>query len=137
MKFPCKACGECCRHVDGHVSLDRGDGVCRHFDEQTLLCSVYESRPLACNVDKVYTTYFKQSLGPKAYYMTQAVACTMLHPDNSDMPQLTESALAEAGFDGGMNDFDVVEVSNHVMGKLTDMDFRFLPDTSATGNGKA
>lgn len=85
----------------------------------------------------MYTTYFKQSLGPKAYYMTQAVACTMLHPDNSDMPLLTENALVEAGFDGGMNDFDVVEVSNHVMGKLTDMDFRFLPGASATENGKA
>lgn len=58
--FPCTACGKCCRNV--HLSeqtayLSRGDGVCQYFDEQTNLCTIYESRPLVCRVEDYYKTY--------------------------------------------------------------------------------
>ena len=49
--FPCTACGKCCQNVDKSeqtVFLDRGDGTCRHFNEDTKLCLIYENRPLVC-----------------------------------------------------------------------------------------
>tara|TARA_R110002167_G_scaffold188380_1_gene389967 strand:- start:25640 stop:25867 length:228 start_codon:yes stop_codon:yes gene_type:complete len=36
--------------------LDRSDGVCRHLDEQTHLCTIYEERPLVCRVEDYYQT---------------------------------------------------------------------------------
>lgn len=55
--YPCTACGQCCKNV--HKSeetkfLDRGDGVCHNFDESTLLCTIYEDRPLVCRVEDYY-----------------------------------------------------------------------------------
>ena len=49
-KFPCDQCGECCRHVDDSVP-NRG-GVCVYLDGNR--CSIYESRPDVCNVDRMY-----------------------------------------------------------------------------------
>lgn len=37
--------------------LDRGDGVCRHFDEQTNLCGIYAEKPLVCRVEDYYKTH--------------------------------------------------------------------------------
>lgn len=56
-RFPCTACGQCCRNV--HLSeltnyLNRGDGTCRHFDDSSLLCTIYEDRPLICRVEDYY-----------------------------------------------------------------------------------
>ena len=55
--FPCTACGQCCKHV--HLSeqtnyLNRGDGTCRHFDDESLLCNIYEQRPLICRIEDYY-----------------------------------------------------------------------------------
>jgi len=57
--FPCTACGKCCQNVgksEETAFLDRGDGTCRHFDEYTKLCLIYENRPLVCQVEKYYQT---------------------------------------------------------------------------------
>ncbi|NCD10101.1 MAG: YkgJ family cysteine cluster protein [Negativicutes bacterium] len=32
--------------------LHDGDGVCRYYDEEVHLCSIYENRPDKCNVEK-------------------------------------------------------------------------------------
>ena len=61
--FPCTACGLCCKKV--HLSeqtswLNRGDGVCRYFDEQTNLCTIYEQRPLVCRVEEYYLQHLTQ-----------------------------------------------------------------------------
>ncbi|QEY24613.1 YkgJ family cysteine cluster protein [Neisseria animalis] len=61
--FPCTACGKCCRLVGNNEQtafLDRGDGVCRHFDEATNLCGIYADRPLVCRVEDYYRTYFSE-----------------------------------------------------------------------------
>lgn len=61
--FPCDACGECCRHVNRSeqtVFLDRGDGTCRHFDELSRLCNIYDTRPLVCRVEDYYAKYLSQ-----------------------------------------------------------------------------
>ena len=55
--FPCNSCGKCCQNV--HLSeitqpLDRGDGTCHHFDENTKLCLIYNNRPNICRVESEY-----------------------------------------------------------------------------------
>lgn len=60
--FPCDACGKCCQRVgDSELTawLDRGDSVCRNFDEATRLCRIYESRPLVCRVESFYEKYLQ------------------------------------------------------------------------------
>lgn len=59
--FPCSACGKCCQRVGKSIQtqfLDRGDSICRYFDEQTKLCRNYENRPLVCRVEDYYRAYF-------------------------------------------------------------------------------
>jgi len=63
--FPCNGCGKCCRHVDRSQEtswLDRGDAVCRHFDEFTNRCLIYADRPLVCRVEAYYLRYFSESV---------------------------------------------------------------------------
>ncbi|WP_084724286.1 YkgJ family cysteine cluster protein [Muribacter muris] len=58
--FPCTACGKCCRRVNlsEHTAyLNRGDGVCKYFNEKTRLCNIYENRPFVCRVEDYYKTY--------------------------------------------------------------------------------
>ncbi|MGQ0286760.1 YkgJ family cysteine cluster protein [Pasteurellaceae bacterium 22721_9_1] len=59
-QFPCTACGKCCRRVnlsEQTIFLDRGDGVCQYFDENTNLCTIYETRPLVCRVEDYYKNF--------------------------------------------------------------------------------
>ncbi|WP_386697645.1 YkgJ family cysteine cluster protein [Lonepinella sp. MS14436] len=59
--FPCYACGKCCQRVNRSEQtafLDRGDGICHHFDLETNLCNIYSDRPLVCRVEE----YYKQHL---------------------------------------------------------------------------
>jgi Fe-S-cluster containining protein len=120
MKFPCNACGECCRHVDGVPGLDRGDGICTHFDEVTKLCQVYETRPMACMVDRAFSDLYHDSMSAKVYYMATAVGCTMLHPDNADMPQRTEAALRDAGLFNEEEAIDLQRVQQIVVERITE-----------------
>jgi Fe-S-cluster containining protein len=66
IKFPCTACGKCCRKVGFSPQtqfLDRGDSVCRHFNEKTNLCNIYEDRPIVCRIEDYYTTYLSSQIG--------------------------------------------------------------------------
>lgn len=58
--FPCNACGKCCRRVRQSTEtawLDRGDGVCRNFDESGKQCLIYADRPLVCRVEEYYVQH--------------------------------------------------------------------------------
>ena len=55
--FPCAVCGACCRSLDSSpllAALDRGDGVCRHLDEESNLCGMYDERPEICRVEDMH-----------------------------------------------------------------------------------
>ncbi len=59
-EFVCKKCGCCCKNIGVYEPaefLDRGDGVCKYFDEKTNLCTIYDFRPDFCRVDKMYKQY--------------------------------------------------------------------------------
>ncbi len=79
--FKCDCCGVCCMNLymsTLYSDLDRGDGICQHFDTNTLLCSVYDSRPDICNVDKTYERYYKDKLSREQYYELNYKVCKLL-----------------------------------------------------------
>jgi Fe-S-cluster containining protein len=45
--------------VPGAVDLDIGNGICRYLDRN--LCTIYETRPLVCNVEAMYAAYFEET----------------------------------------------------------------------------
>jgi hypothetical protein len=79
--FKCDCCGACCRHIslsEIYSDLDRGDGVCRFLDEETSLCTIYENRPIKCNVDAMFETYFSREMTREEYEELNYTACREL-----------------------------------------------------------
>lgn len=79
--FHCDKCGLCCMHIGSSPifsALDRGDGVCKFFVDETRLCSIYRKRPTLCNVDKAYEVYYKDELTQQEYYEINYRSCKEL-----------------------------------------------------------
>ena len=79
--FKCDRCGLCCMNLkmsELYGDLDRGDGICRHFDINTKLCAIYKERPEKCNIDKIYEKYFSGKLSREQYYQLNYEACKQL-----------------------------------------------------------
>ena len=77
-KFPCERCGQCCRRISGiplYEDLDRGDGVCKHFNEKTNTCNIYENRPDKCRIDKMYEKYFFKQYSKSEFYRLNKEFC--------------------------------------------------------------
>ena len=91
--FPCTQCGQCCRHVgplleDKDNLLDplrkalvdsfpyqaRDDGSCEMLDKDGL-CSVYDDRPMLCNI---YLMAKAQNKDLTDYYLTSAQLCNKM-----------------------------------------------------------
>jgi len=76
--FPCHQCGLCCQNLNLnglYKDLDRGDGTCYHFDETTLLCTVYEQRPDICNIKVMHSRYFAEHYNQADFYTLNQQAC--------------------------------------------------------------
>ena len=79
--FHCDCCGLCCMNLDNsdlYSDLNRGDGICKYFDQQTHLCSIYDERPEKCNIDKAYERLFKGVITKEEYYKQNYLACKEL-----------------------------------------------------------
>lgn len=77
--FVCDKCGCCCRNLDKselYRSLDRGDGICKYLVDN--LCSIYETRPDICNIEKGYDLFFKEFMTKEEYYSLNIQACKIL-----------------------------------------------------------
>jgi hypothetical protein len=88
--FVCTKCGICCRKVDNSEFtrfLDRGDGTCRNFNTETNLCSIYENRPLVCNVEKMYYLYFQSKMSLHSFYKLNAECCLNLQEEANSLPE--------------------------------------------------
>ena len=80
LKFFCDKCGLCCEHLpklDLYADLDGGTGKCIYFDDKTRLCTIYESRPLKCNVEKAYE-WFQCHMSYEEYLQKNREACYLL-----------------------------------------------------------
>lgn len=79
--FPCTRCGECCRRVnqaDETKWLDRGDGICRHFDVLSKLCYIYHERPQICRVDEMFYALFYHRMNKDEFYRLNADSCNLM-----------------------------------------------------------
>lgn len=81
IKFHCKKCGICCTQL--HLNkiyngLDRGDGICKYFNESTRLCTIYDTRPIICNIEKYYETYLKYKISKRDFNKLNIEACHQL-----------------------------------------------------------
>ncbi|WP_404300074.1 YkgJ family cysteine cluster protein [Alicycliphilus denitrificans] len=79
--FPCTQCGLCCQHV--HLSnethfLDRGDGICKHYDMASKACSIYTERPDICRVDRMYSLRYVQQHTWDEFVTMNLKVCTQL-----------------------------------------------------------
>lgn len=81
MGFPCDCCGQCCMNLSNsplYGDLDDGHGICRYFNIKTHLCSIYERRPVKCNIDAMYDKYFSMYMSREEYYSINIEACNGL-----------------------------------------------------------
>jgi len=63
--------------VGGHFGLpDRGDGACGNLNENNQ-CSIYETRPDICRVDKMYEIR-NPTISRKEYYVENTKTCHKL-----------------------------------------------------------
>ncbi|WP_313530756.1 YkgJ family cysteine cluster protein [Anaerotignum sp.] len=79
--FDCNKCGLCCRNLDKsdiYISLHNGDGICRHLDQMTNLCTIYDNRPALCNIDISYALYFSNMMSKKEFYLLNRKGCELL-----------------------------------------------------------
>lgn len=81
--FEFSKCGLCCRNIKKQESilgfLDRGDGVCRYLKDN--LCSIYETRPDVCRVDKMYEKCFKDKMTKEEFYQLNYESCKLLQDE--------------------------------------------------------
>lgn len=99
-KFPCTKCGICCKIIgrvfsaEGLEALDLStneDGSCVHYINNE--CSIYEQRPIICQVGHEYLVDYDSSNWKPAkykipwqeYYIRTAVTCNQLM-DQEDSP---------------------------------------------------
>ena len=79
--FPCIACGKCCWNIGNNTEaayLDRGDGTCRHLDELSNSCKIYEHRPIFCRVEHYYDVYLREKLPWSEYVRINLEICKKL-----------------------------------------------------------
>lgn len=84
MMFPCYACGQCCKNVDKSDEtkfLDRGDGTCLNFNEENMLCKIYEERPLVCRVEDYYKANLSDKYEWEAFIEINLQVCQILSKD--------------------------------------------------------
>lgn len=83
-KFNCDRCGLCCQNLDrSHLydDLNSGNGVCKFFDLQNKLCTIYERRPEKCNVSKSYK-FFKDICTYEEYLLLNYKSCKILKEEH-------------------------------------------------------
>lgn len=79
--FICDKCGLCCMNIGKSPvfsELDRGDGTCKFFVDDTRLCSIYKKRPTLCNVEEAYEAYYKTSMTLHDYLKINYESCAKL-----------------------------------------------------------
>lgn len=80
-KFPCTKCGKCCKNVflsEKTRFLDRGDGVCKYFNEDNSLCSIYETRPKICRISTQYKANYNKIYSWDEFIEINIQACKIL-----------------------------------------------------------
>ncbi|CAA6819796.1 MAG: Unknown protein [uncultured Thiotrichaceae bacterium] len=87
MSYACTQCGLCCRNISNIEQLkdfNRGDGTCTYYRPH-IGCTIYEKRPLACQIDAGYQVFASASMSLADYYKKNAMVCNELQ-ETANMP---------------------------------------------------
>ncbi|PQJ97628.1 YkgJ family cysteine cluster protein [Chromatium okenii] len=79
--FPCNRCGACCQNTNLSTKttfLDRGDGLCRYFNEEEKLCSIYNERPDICRIGLQYQLNYQDTIIWDDFVTLNLQACEYL-----------------------------------------------------------
>lgn len=91
LKFPCIQCGLCCRK-SGHVPKLKNflghDGYCRYLTNDNK-CFIYKIRPLICNIEAMYDTYFAKVMPEREFIRRNLEVCYKLNmeADNKEFAE--------------------------------------------------
>ena len=66
LKFNCNQCGLCCKALN-----------CQYLTKDNL-CSIYETRPLICNIERGYEEVFKSQMSKKEWFSINEQYCNIL-----------------------------------------------------------
>ena len=66
IKFNCNQCGLCCKALN-----------CQYLTKDNL-CSIYETRPLVCNIEKGYEVLFKDKMTKAEWFQLNEHYCNIL-----------------------------------------------------------
>lgn len=145
--FNCDQCGLCCKKVgitEQYKHLDRGDGVCLHFDTSTNLCGIYEDRPVICRVDESYDLVYRDKMSLQEFYYLNYKACDALKGLELQKMSDLKSALIERfeeifGYKPGDDYAPRVKNAREIIcqGKYYSDDIIDITDTSVFSNGKS
>ncbi|QNK58181.1 YkgJ family cysteine cluster protein [Paenibacillus sp. PAMC21692] len=145
--FNCDQCGLCCKKVgitEQYKHLDRGDGVCLHFDISTNLCGIYEDRPVICRVDESYDLFYKDKMSQQEFYYLNYKACDALKgmelQKMSDLKSTLEDKFEELfGYRPWNGDEKQVRNALEIIcqGKPEKDEIIAIIDTSISTNGKS
>jgi Fe-S-cluster containining protein len=69
LKFNCNGCGKCCKAIK-----------CPLLTEDNK-CSIYDTRPLLCNVEKGYDVLFKDKMTRVEFYKLNEAVCKKLQEE--------------------------------------------------------
>jgi Fe-S-cluster containining protein len=58
--------------------MHNGDGVCFNLDRETNLCSIYETRPLICNIERGWREIFWSDMTIEEWIEMNEEACKKL-----------------------------------------------------------
>lgn len=78
--FDCDKCGLCCIGLNKSEltkHMHNGDGICKHLDLDTMLCRIYEERPIFCRVEEYYDKYLKDKMEKETFLRLNAEACEL------------------------------------------------------------
>ena len=81
LHFQCDMCGLCCQRVglsNVYKHLDRGDHVCRYYEDDTHRCGIYDERPIICNVEAFYENHMKEKMSKEKFFELNYSVCENL-----------------------------------------------------------
>ena len=83
--FLCDKCGCCCRKVGTspigkYLALE--NGICKYLDTATNLCTIYNERPIFCNVDKYYELFLANQMTKDVFFNLNKQICKELQKNN-------------------------------------------------------
>lgn len=83
--FKCTQCGLCCQNISKILpEFDLGNGVCKYYDPEVKLCTIYEDRPLVCRV-KEYWLLGNTGLSWKEWCNLNYQVCQKLQENNKTL----------------------------------------------------